>query len=357
MHIKFLKEAFLAMCLKYRLKKNHEQIQIVEKLIIFYENITRNTNFLSRLFFPKAKKIGFYLQGDVGVGKTMILNFFFDFLTIPKQRLHFNEFMITVHDFLHANKDKAKNENLLELFVNQLKKRCKIIYFDEFQVTNIVDAMILGKLFQCIFHSHIMTIFSSNTKIDDLYKDGLQREQFLPFITVIKKYCVEEELVIKEDYRKSGIKTLERFFSPNDEKNIFKVNQLFRELTKDKKLAKKIVTVKGRNFSLNHYYEGIVRFDFKELCQDNLGAEDYILISDHCSFINIDNIPNFNDENLNEQQRFITLIDILYEKKIPLMASCEVSLENFSSSKKLIEPFKRTLSRLYELTSPGFKVN
>jgi cell division protein ZapE len=354
MNIRSLKEAFLIHCSKLKLKKNHEQIEIIEFLIKFYENNENKNNFLKKLFTSNTNKLGFYLHGGVGVGKTMILSFFYDFLTIPKQRLHFNEFMIGVHDFLHRNKDKSKNENLLELFAKDLKKKTEIIYFDEFQVTNIVDAMILGKLFESIFNQNIKAIFTSNVKIDDLYMDGLQRDQFLPFIKTIKNFCIECELIITNDYRKSGFKTLERFFYPLDDSTRFNINQLFREITKGKKLTSPVITVKGRSFSLNRYYEGVSRFDFKELCSKNLGAEDYITIAEKSKLIVLDNVPNFNNENTNEQQRFITLIDILYEKKIPILVSCEVFIDDITSSLKLSDPFKRTLSRLHELTSPNF---
>ena len=110
-------------------------------------------------------------------------------------------------------------------------------------------------------------------------------------------------------------------------------------------------------FSINKFFEGIARFDFKELCDANLAAEDYIVIANKCIVIILDNIPNFNDESVNQQQRFITLIDILYEKKIQMSVSSEFNLENFTSSRKLIEPYKRTISRLFELTSPNFNKN
>ncbi len=357
MQIKLLKEAFLSMCLENRLKKNHEQITIIEKLTKFYEQINEKNSFIKNIFYKRKKKLGFYLYGDVGVGKTMILNFFFNYLNITKKRMHFNEFMIDVHNFLHANKSKSQNKNLLELYVNILKKKIKIIYFDEFQVTNIVDAMILGKLFRCIFENNIIAIFSSNTKIEELYKDGLQREQFLPFIKILKNYSIEEELVITEDYRKSGIQTLDRFFYPNNEKTLFTVNQLFRELTKSKKQSTKHIQVKGRNIVINNFFEGVARFNFDDLCKKNLGAEDYIAIADICSFVVIDDIPSFSDENVNEQQRFLTLIDIFYEKKIALMASGINSLEQLGSSRKLANIFKRTISRVYELTSPKYMIN
>jgi len=278
----------------------------------------------------------------------MILDHFYNNLNLKKKRSHFNEFMIGFHDYRHQNSNDSINS-----FVKELKTKYDLIYLDEFQVTNIVDAMILGKLFECMFRENIKVIITSNIKINDLYKDGLQRDQFLPFITIIKKNSIEKELIINEDYRKSSASKLQRVFSPLNEKTLFKINQLFRELTKNRSLKELTLNVKSREFKILNYYEGIAKFDFKELCDANVGAEDYIKIAENCKFILILNVPFFNDTNINQQQRFITLIDILYEKKIFLMITSMSNLENFSSSKQLQKPFKRTLSRLFELTSPN----
>ena len=280
----------------------------------------------------------------------MILNFFYDNLKSKKQRLHFNEFMINFHDFVFQNK-KDKKENIIDKFVYEIKKKYELIYLDEFQVTNIVDAMILGKLFNKMFDKKIKVLFSSNVKINDLYKDGLQRDQFLPFIKIMKNKCYQQKLSIEEDYRKSLNNRNERFLYPLNETTNFKVNKYFRQITKNITIKKKILAIKGRKFIIKNYYDGISRFDFKDLCAKNIGAEDYIKIADTCSFIVIENIPNFNNDNSNQQQRFVTLIDILYEKNVPLMITSKSQLNSISSSKSLKDVFKRTISRLHELTS------
>ena len=344
-----LKKIFLDHCKIKGFEINSNQIEIVEIINQFYQD-NFNHNFFSNLFFKKKKKLGFYLQGDVGVGKTMILNFFYDNFNQTKQRLHFNEFMISFHNFNFKNKDNKK-ENITDKFVNKLKKKYKLIYFDEFQVTNIVDAMILGNLFKKIFDKNIKVIFSSNIRINDLYKDGLQRDQFITFIKIMKKKCSESTLLIKEDYRKSQNKNNDQYLYPLNEATSFKINKLFRTLTKNKNKQEKILIIKGRNFTIKNYYDGIVRFDFKDLCNKNIGAEDYIKIADVCKYIVIENLPNFNDDNSNQQHRFITLIDIIYEKKVKITISCVSNLKDLTSSNNLSEPFKRTLSRLYELTS------
>jgi len=340
-----LKRLFFKHCKDHKYEINQNQFDIINYLKIYYtENFRKN--FLFDFFRNRNDKVGFYLVGEVGVGKTMILNFFFNELKEKKLRLHFNEFMVNFHDFVFQNK-----ENGIELFVQDLNKKTQIIYFDEFQVTNIVDAMILGKLFKRIFEENIKVIFSSNTNISDLYKDGLQRDQFIPFIKILENNCYEKELSIKEDYRSSNNQNLVRFLSPINKSSNFTFSKFFRKITKNKNKNSKVLKIKGRSLVLENFYDKVVKFDFDELCNRNLGSEDYIKIAENCEFIFIKNLPNFDENNSNQQQRFITLIDIIYEKKIPLMITSQVDLNLIESSKNIAEPFKRTISRLYELTS------
>jgi len=344
-----LKNFFIKHCEDHQYEINHNQLEIVELFKIYYlENFKQS--FLTR-FFKKKNKLGFYLVGDVGVGKTMILNLLFNQLKEKKMRLHFNEFMVKFHDFIFQNKN---NKNGIELFVKDLDKKTQIIYFDEFQITNIVDAMILGKLFKRIFEEKIKVIFSSNINIKDLYKDGLQRDQFIPFIKILENNCYEKELLIKEDYRSSKNLNLKRFLSPVNESSNFTFNKFFRKITKNKNKSSKTLKIKGRSLILENFYDKVVKFEFEDLCNRNLGSEDYIKIAENCEFIFIKNLPNFNANNSNQQQRFITLIDIIYEKKIPLMITAKDDLNLIKSSKNLAEPFKRTISRLYELTSINY---
>jgi len=345
-----LNKFFLEHCKANKFEINKNQLEVIKNLENFYKE-----NYSSKLFgklFNRTKKFGFYLVGDVGVGKTMLLNFFFDQIKEKKIRLHFNEFMINFHDFIFQVKDK---ENAIEKFVKDLNKKTKILYFDEFQVNNIVDAMILGKLFKKIFEKKILVLFSSNIKINDLYKDGLQREQFLPFIKILHDYCYEKELLIDEDYRTNSNNGLERFLSPINEKTNFIFNKFFRTLTKNIKKENKMLEIKGRNLVIDNFFNGIAKFTFDELCNRNLGSEDYIKVANNCSFIFIEMLPDFNFTNSNQQQRFITLIDILYEKKIPIMITSEKALDKIGTSSDISNTFKRTISRLHELTSLSFQ--
>ena len=337
-----LQNSFKEFCEQNKFEVNASQKEIINLLDKFFNF---KETFLSR-FFKKRKKLCFYLYGKVGVGKTMLLDFVYNRLEIKKYRLHFNEFMVNFHDFRHEKKEN----NSINAFVKKLKKKYDLIYLDEFQVTNIVDAMILGKLFQVIFEENIKIIITTNTKLNNLYKDGLQRDQFLPFISIIKKFSIQKELLIKDDYRKINNKKPQDFFYSLNEKNSFRINQRFRELTRDKKKEKKIITTKGRDLIINDFYDGILRFKFNNLCNNNLGAEDYINISKISSHIFIEEIPIFNDNNSNQQLRFIILIDILYEKKITLSLSLESDINNLGSSKIHSKTFQRTTSRLTELT-------
>ena len=345
-----LKKSFLDFCENKQYEINPNQLDVIKDLKDYHKN-NFDESLLKKIFTKKKIKLGFYLVGDVGVGKTMILNFFFNELKEKKLRLHFNEFMINFHDFIFKNKNK---KDRIDYFVKDLKKKAQIIYFDEFQVTNIVDAMILGRLFSKIFEEKIRVIFTSNIKINDLYKDGLQRDQFIPFIKVLKTYSFEKELLIEDDYRLIKNIKSERFLFPIDKSTNFIFNKFFRKITKNKRKSLKILEIKGRKIILENFYDKIVKFNFNELCNKNLGSEDYIKIADNSDFIFIENLPNFYEINSNQQIRFITLIDIIYEKKIPLMVTSQVNLDEIKLSKNMVEPFKRTISRLYELTSISY---
>ena len=349
---KNLEDKFNLYCSSKNFEINQNQILVIKKLQEYYKENFKS--FISKFFSKEYSKKGFYLYGDVGVGKTMILNFFFNHINEKKKRLHFNEFMLNFHDFVHEQKEK-KEENFINLFVKNLKSQASLIYFDEFQVTNIVDAMILGKLFDELFKENIKIILTSNIKISDLYKDGLQRDQFKPFIKIMEERSVEHELKIEDDYRKSQENQKQRYFFPLNQETNFKINKFFRVITRDKKKIDKILNIKGRVFEIKNYYNGISRFDFKELCDQNLGAEDYLEITKVSKFIVIENIPDFNDVNSNQQLRFITLMDVIYDRNIPIAVTANQSLEKFTSSKSLEKQFQRTISRLYELTSKRYK--
>ena len=337
-----LQNSFTEFCNINNFEINKKQIEIIKSL----EKFIFPKNKLFNFFLKKEVPSCFYLYGNVGVGKTMIANFVYNQINIKKTKFHFNEFMINFHNFRH----KKKDNNSISKFVKNLKQKIDFLYLDEFQVTNIVDAMILGKLFENIFLNNIKILITTNTRLINLYKDGLQREQFIPFISLIEKKSVQKELFLEDDYRIQNQDNNQRIFHPLNKKTSFKINQKFRIFTKNLKKEEKKINTKGRVFKINNYYGGLARFSFKELCDQNLGAEDYLNISQICDHIFIEMVPVFTEYNSNQQLRFITLIDILYEKKISLTLSMESCLSKIGTSKKHSEIFKRTTSRLHEMT-------
>ena len=212
-----LQNSFSEYCNKNKFEINKKQSEILISLEKFIFPRNKLFNFFSKKEDPSC----FYLYGNVGVGKTMIANFVYDQINIRKTKFHFNEFMINFHDFRH----KKKDDNSISRFVKNLKQKFDFLYLDEFQVTNIVDAMILGKLFENIFLNNIKILITTNTRLVDLYKDGLQREQFIPFISLIEKKSVQKELFLDDDYRIQGQDNNQRIFYPLNEKTLFKINQ------------------------------------------------------------------------------------------------------------------------------------
>ncbi len=336
-----LENSFREFCHSNKFEINNKQLEIVKSLEGF---LNKKKKLIS--FFSQTDKKCFYLYGNVGVGKTMVVSQVYQQVKTNKLKVHFNEFMVNFHDFRH----KKSEENSITKFVKNLKNKFNLIFLDEFQVTNIVDAMILGKLFERIFKENIKIIITTNTKLIELYKDGLQREQFIPFIELIKKNSVQKELFLEDDYRTQAQDKNQRIFYPLNEKTLFNINQNFRIFTKNFKKEEKEINTKGRIFKINNFYQGVVRFNFKELCDQNLGAEDYLNLSKICKHVFIEEIPLFNEFNSNQQLRFITLIDIFYEKKISLTLSLNCMLDKLGTSNKHSKIFKRTLSRLYEMT-------
>ena len=336
-----LENSFREFCNSHKFEINNKQLEIVKSLEDF---LNKKKKLIS--FFSQTDKQCFYLYGNVGVGKTMIVSQVYEQVKTKKLKVHFNEFMVNFHDFRHEKSE----ENSITKFVKNLKNKFDLIFLDEFQVTNIVDAMILGKLFERIFKENIKIIITTNTKLVDLYKDGLQREQFIPFIELIKKNSVQKVLFLEDDYRTQMQDKNQRIFYPLNEKTSFNLNQNFRIFTKNLKKEEKEIYTKGRVFKIINFYQGVVRFNFNQLCDQNLGAEDYLNLSQICKHVFIEEIPNFNEFNSNQQLRFITLIDIFYEKKISLTLSLNCMLDKLGTSKKHSKIFKRTLSRLYEMT-------
>ena len=351
-------KSYQDLCALNKIEQNPKQLELIEKLDIFTQknklNFFQNIN---SLIFKKNNNQCFYIYGKVGSGKTLIMDLFFQNLNNQSiQRIHFYEFMINTHNNLHKlRKHKDKKNFLLLDYAKNIAKKTKLIFFDEFQITNIADAMILGQLFTELFKQNIKIVLTSNNSPDDLYKDGLQRELFIPFIELIKDCSVIYNLDSGTDYRKNFLNIDEVFFCPLSNSNNLKINNLYDKLSEGKDANDLVINIKSREFTIKNLANKVARFDFNEICGDYIGAEDYINITEYIKFLIIDNVENFSDENADKQARFINLIDILYDHKIGLIMSCEKKVSEMKIAFHLKDKFKRTLSRLSEMESVKYR--
>lgn len=344
-----IQQAFLSFKKSHNFIENINQDNLIKSLASIEEQLKSGFFLKVKNFFNNYNYYqGFYLYGDVGTGKTAIINFFLDNIEEKKVlRTHFNKFMIEIHNLFQIQK---KNKDPIANIAKNYSKNFRLVFLDEFQITNIVDAMLLKKLFEEFFNNNIFIIMTSNIKPDELYKDGLQRGQFLPFVDILKKKALIFELSTGIDYRLLFLKNKKKFFSPITEETKKIFNETFKRFIGNKETEKLVLEVKKRKFTVNEYSSKAAKFNFKDLCGQNIGSEDYLELSKYIKIFFIESVPKFNDDMIDQQQRFITLIDILYDNKINVVCLSEAPLENLQSSKKLNEIFKRTISRLSEMT-------
>ena len=316
----------------------------------------RGTGLLGRLFTPPAPTPrGLYLYGDVGRGKSMLMDLFFDAVkSSKKRRVHFHQFMLEIHERLHRHR-KEGDANILPRVAREIAAETWLLCFDEFHVGNIADAMILGRLFESLFAAGVVVVATSNWHPDSLYKNGLQRERFLPFIDLIKArmevYCLNGSV----DHRFEQTQKLPGCFSPLGAAATAELQRLFLHLTDHAEAKVMVLPVQGRSLRLKRTAKGVGFFHFEELCETPLGSADYLEIAKCLHTVLIDGIPRLSAEKRNETMRFINLIDALYEAKTQLYIAAEASPEKLAPSGELNFPFQRTLSRLMEMQGEEYR--
>lgn len=338
------------------------QREALDRLAVLQQEISKTcekkAGFLNKLFPTKSEiPKGLYIYGDVGRGKSMLMDLFFDTTDIAlKRRVHFHAFMLEVHGRLHKIRNSGSDiSDPVPIVAFEIAEKTKLLCFDEFQVTDITDAMILGRLFKELFKNKVIIVATSNTRPDNLYKDGLQRENFLPFIDLIKKNLNSFELRAEKDYRLSHLKSLETvYFTPLGKKSEKFLEKTFGGLTNNAEAKPFTIELKKRRLILQKTHGDVAYANFDELCSVPMGAADYIEIAKEFSTLIIADIPIFNAENKNEAKRFIHLIDELYEHKVKLICSAEVTADKLLSATFKNAEFKRTVSRLIEMQSEEY---
>ena len=299
---------------------------------------------------PPPPPKGLYLWGGVGRGKSMLMDLFVDHLeSIPARRVHFHAFMQEIHADMHAARKRGVDDAIAPV-ADAVAKSVRLLAFDEMQITDITDAMIVGRLFERLFAAGVVVVTTSNRIPDDLYKDGLNRQLFLPFIDLIKDKMVVHELASPTDYRQDRLAGSPVYFTPLGPEAHAQMNAIWQDLSGGASEALTL-NVKGREVTVPRFRNGIGRASFFDLCAQPLGPGDYLAIAQSLKVLLIDDIPALSRSNFNEAKRFVTLIDTLYEARIRLICSAAARPEMLYLEGEGTFEFERTASRLREMQS------
>ncbi len=352
------------------LKPDPEQRAVIGKLdalqaaLARYRPAVGNNGLMGKLF-GKSKPVepprGLYIWGDVGRGKTMLMDLFHEHLDgKAKQRSHFLEFMQAVHADVHDIRRRQRAGELwedtdpIQLAGEHIAGQAHVLCFDEFQVNDITDAMILGRLFEALFARGVVIVATSNVEPRQLYKDGLNRNAFMPFIDVLTARMDVVSLDSPTDYRLGRLTGRTVYHHPLGTAAAREVQQLWREITECERGEPDVLRVKGRELQVPQAARSAARFSFADLCEAALGAPDYIAISATYATVFIEDIPVLTPEMRNEAKRFITLIDALYDRRTKLVASAAAAPQDLYPKGPHQFEFDRTISRLKEMQSAGY---
>ena len=307
---------------------------------------------------PAGAPMGLYLVGEVGRGKSMLMDLFFATAKVPrKQRIHFHEFMQhRVHARIHAwKRQHGDTADPIPPLADSIAAEAALLCFDEFQVHDIADAMILGRLFQALFARGTVVVATSNTTPDDLFKGRPGRDAFLPFIGLIKRRLEVLVLDSARDYRRARIVEMPTWHMPLGGRADAAMDQAFRDLTGQDHGRPTRLTLLGRAIEVPQAADGVARCDFEDLCGKPLGPADYLAVATHFHTLLLDGIPRLGTENFDRAKRFITLVDALYEHRVKLVASAAASPDNIYERGENAAMFARTASRLHEMQSRDWR--
>lgn len=310
---------------------------------------------------PQIPIQGLYVHGSVGRGKTMLMDLFFKLAPVEKKRrAHFHEFMADVHSRIHAHRQKlkageTKQADPVPPVAAALREEAQLLCFDEFTVTDIADAMILARLFTELFARGCTLVATSNVEPDNLYKDGLNRGLFLPFVDLLKQNVQVSTLDSPTDYRLEKMESLPVYIAPLDDAPKM-MDIAWKRVTGGAAEGPVSIQMKGRTIEIPQAAGRAARFTFRDLCERPLGASDYLAIAKRFDVVFVENIPHLGPEKRNETKRFIILIDALYDASVRLFASAVAMPEALLTEKKGTEGFEfdRTVSRLFEMRSADY---
>ena len=357
-----LKDTYLACIRDGHLTEDPAQTVALDKL----DALTIRLAAAKPGFFRKAKPVrGLYIWGDVGRGKSMLMDLFFQHAPVKeKSRVHFHAFMQDVHAFLGywrglSQKDRRRSQwhvkgagdDPIPPAAAKIAAGARLICFDEFQVTQIADAMILSRLFKALFARGVTMVSTSNRPPEDLYKDGLNRQRFLPFIELLNEKCEAVELVAARDYRLERLTSAPVWYTPLGAEANAAMDAAWSRLIAPSMPAAGALHIAGRTIPVPAEAAGAARFTFDDLCANPLGPADYLAIAARYHTLFLDHIPALSPQNKNEAIRFITLIDALYEAKTNLVASAAASPDDLYPAGDGSFEFQRTTSRLHEMRS------
>ncbi len=303
---------------------------------------------------PAARLKGLYIHGKVGRGKTMLMDLFFEAATFaPKRRIHFHEFMAETHDRIGAARKTVGGDPIPHV-ANAIADSAGLLCFDELHVTDIADAMILGRLFAGLFERHVVMVATSNVPPSGLYKSGLNRQLFLPSIALIEANLDVLELTAAKDFRLEKLEGHQLYFWPADDTSRKALSAAFTRLTGLWRGEAMELDVKGRKVRVPEAARGVARFTFDELCEQPLGANDYLHIAHRFHTLIIEGIPRLGPERRSSARRFINLIDTLYDSRVGLVASAEAEPDALHPEGDQAFLFERTASRLIEMRSQAY---
>lgn len=336
-----------------------EQRKAVEHIQRLFEDlvkpkiiINKESGFISKVFRKQDQNVekniqGLYFWGGVGRGKTYIVDTFYNCLPFPnKTRIHFHSFMYGIHQELKTLKN---TQDPLTVVAERYASQSRVICFDEFHVSDITDAMLLGTLFKELFDRNVTLVATSNEHPDELYSGGLQRERFLPAIELIKNHTEIINVDNGVDYRFRVLEKAEIYHSPLDQEAEKSLSASFLSLAPEEKIINDAIEIEGRKINTIRHAVGIVWFNFSEICDGPRGTADYIEIARVYHTVLISNVPTMDSGRDDHTKRFMTLIDEFYDRNVKVIISAEVEQEELYSGFRLTKSFKRTISRLQEM--------